>query len=77
MTERPPGPQLTAVTTLTQLQGFEFPDEPEVLLWLLLPDPLDTDVELLDEELHFFTGARTNVLRNIDRLGVPPLLLCP
>jgi hypothetical protein len=34
----------------------------------------ETDAELDDDE-HFEAGARTNVRKNIDRFGSPPLLL--
>ena len=39
-------------------------------------EPLPEETELDDDE-QIEAGARTNVRKNIDRLGDPPFALCP
>jgi hypothetical protein len=57
-----------------QSQAPDELDEPVILVDDAEDD--ETDAELDDDE-HVDAGARTNVRKNIDRFGTPPLLLCP
>ena len=68
MTVSEPPLQLTPVTTVMHPQGAVLLDEPETD-W---DDVFELELLMLDDELQIEVGARSNVRRNIDRLGTPP-----